>query len=255
MAEALRDAGCIAPEAEADQLIEACAGDAVRLEELVRRRTVGEPLAWLTGSVTFCGLRVRVMPGVYVPRPQTELLARRASALLPAVGVAVDLCTGAGPIAMVLSAAASRARVVATERDPVAVRCARANGVEVFAGSLDEPLPASLRGRVDVLTAVPPYVPSDAMRLLPRDVREHESRDALDGGPDGTDRLRQIVSSSASWLRAGGSILMEVGGNQAEPMAAELTAAGFAAPQILVDAEGDTRGVCAVRPGGSDPAP
>ena len=149
MAARLAAAGCVAPEEEAAELVAFAAGDRELLAALVERRTNGEPLAWLVGGVTFCGLRVRVDPGVYVPRWQTEPLARRASQLLPAGGVAVDLCTGAGAIACVLAASVPSATVVATDVDPAAVACARANRVDARLGHLDAPLPAALLGAVD----------------------------------------------------------------------------------------------------------
>src|SRR3954452_10550491 len=124
----LTEAGCIAAREEAEELIRAAAGDREVLDELVSRRTSGEPIAWLTGAVTFCGVELFVAPGVYVPRSQTEPLARRAAALLPSGGVAADLCTGAGAIAALLAAAVPTARVIATELDRRATQCARRNG-------------------------------------------------------------------------------------------------------------------------------
>jgi release factor glutamine methyltransferase len=242
---ALAAAGCIAAAEEAGELIEAADGDPGVLADLVSRRTNGEPLPWITGSVTFCGLKLAVEPGVYVPRWQTEPMARRAAALLPAAGVAVDLCTGAGAIAAVLAAAAPAARVVATELDDVAVACARRNGVEVFAGYLDDPLPPELEHRVDVLTAVVPYVPTDSLRLLPRDVQAFEPRLALDGGTEGTDLLAEVVRRSPRWLRPGGWLLLELGGEQAGPMGQLLHERGFQAPDVMVDEEGDPRAICA----------
>jgi release factor glutamine methyltransferase len=220
------------------------------LEDLVARRVEGEPLAWLTGSITFCGLTVRVARGVYVPRPQTEALARRAASLLPQDGVAVDLCTGSGAIAVVLADAERTARVVATELDPVAAACARRNGVEVVEGSLDEPLPAELRGAVDVLTSVVPYVPTDAIRLLPHDVRAFEPRLALDGGADGMEVLREVARRSVAWLRPGGWVVLELGGDQAAALEPLLSDLGFDAIEVLADDEGDPRAILARRAGG-----
>ena len=122
----------MAAEEEADELLDASGGSPDRLEALVARRCAGEPLAWLVGSVTFCGETVLVQPGVYVPRWQSEPLALEAATRLPRHGLAVDLCTGSGAIAVVLSRRRPEARVVATEIDPVAVACARANGIEVY---------------------------------------------------------------------------------------------------------------------------
>jgi len=241
----LTEAGCIAAREEADELIRAAAGDPDVLRDLVSRRTNGEPIAWLTGAVTFCGLRLSVAPGVYVPRPQTEPLARRAAKLLPSGGVAVDLCTGAGAIAAVLAEAAPAAQVLATELDENAARSARRNGVEVFEGFLDDPLPKVFEHRVDVLTAVVPYVPTDSLRLLPRDVQAFEPRLALDGGEDGTDLLVEVVRRSPGWLRTGGWLLLELGGDQAEPIRRLIYDSGFEEVDVMVDDDGDPRAICA----------
>ena len=122
----------------------------------------------------FCGVRVLVEPGVFVPRPQTEALARRAVGAAAVDGIAVDLCTGSGAVAVVLRAERPGATVIATDVDPLAVACARRNGVEALPGDLDEPLPPAFRERVDVVTAVVPYVPTEALHLLPRDVLAYE---------------------------------------------------------------------------------
>jgi release factor glutamine methyltransferase len=243
----LAGAGCVAPAQEASELMRAAAGDACLLEDLVSRRAKGEPIAWLTGAVVFCGVELHVAPGVYVPREQTEPLARRAAALLPPTGVAVDLCTGAGAVAAVLSATVPTARVLATELDADATRCARRNGVEVLEGQLDDPLPRELEQRVDVLTAVVPYVPTGALRLLPRDVQAYEPRLALDGGPDGTDVLAEVTRRSVRWLRPGGWLLLELGGDQAEPIGELLLELGFEAPDVMADEDGDPRAICARR--------
>jgi len=241
----LSAAGCVAASDEADELIRFAGRDLRLLFELVSRRTNGEPIAWLTGSVTFCDVEMTVAPGVYVPRWHTEPLARRAATVLPPRGVAVDLCTGAGPIAAVLGAAVPTARVVATELDPDAVQCARRNGVEVFEGFLDDPLPAEFERRVDVMTAVVPYVPTGSLRLLPRDAQAFEPRLALDGGPAGTDVLHEVVRRSPRWLRPGGSILLELGGDQAEPVGRLLRRLGFEEVDVMVDEDGDQRAVAA----------
>ena len=241
----LTQAGCIAARKEADQLVRAAAGDPSLLDALVSRRTGGEPIAWLTGAVSFCGVELFVAPGVYVPRPQTEPLARRAATLLPATGVAVDLCTGAGAIAAVLAAAVPTARVLATELDEAAVQCARRNGVEVLEGWLDDPLPRELHGRVDVLTAVVPYVPTGSLTLLPRDVQAYEPRRALDGGVDGTDLMAEVVRRSPEWLSPGGWLLLELGGDQADPMGRLLRELGFEGLDVMADGHGDARAICA----------
>src|SRR6266540_4369642 len=207
----LAEGGCVAPDAEATALLRASSEGVGPIEELIVRRLRGEPLAWITGWVRFCGIRIRVDPGVFVPRPHTETLARRAASLLPVEGIAVDLCTGSGAVAAVLGSGRPRATVVATDVDPVAVACARRNGVGALVGNLDEPLPPSIRGRVDVMTAVVPYVPMEELHLLPRDVLDNEPRRALDGGPRGTTVLVQAAEVAARWLRPGGSVLLEIG--------------------------------------------
>ena len=245
VAQMLTEAGCISACEEAEELIRAAAGDPDVLDDLVSRRTNGEPIAWLTGAVTFCGVRLFVAPGVYVPRWQTEPLARRAATLLPLAGVAVDLCTGVGAIAAVLAAAVPTARVLATELDENAVRCARRNGVEVFEGYLDDPLPREFELRVNVLTAVVPYVPTDSLRLLPRDVQAFEPRLALDGGAGGMDLLVEVVRRSTRWLSPGGWLLLELGGDQAEPIGRLLHELGFEGLDVMADEDGDPRAICA----------
>ncbi len=251
----LAAAGCVAADEEADELAAAAAGDAEKLERLVARRVVGEPLAWVTGTVQFLGHRVLVHPGVYVPRWQSEALAARAVALLPEGGLAADLCTGAGAIAVAMARARPGARVVATDIDPAACCCAVANaiaagcavesarGVVVLAGHLADPVPADLRGRFDVVVAVVPYVPSEEIPFLPRDVREFEPLRALDGGPGGVQLLEQAVWAGAGLLRSGGSLLLELGGDQHRAVLPVLQAAGYGPPGVLVDDDGDVRAV------------
>jgi len=243
----LRAAGCIAAEEEAKELIDAAAGDGARLQALVARRCTGEPLAWLIGSVTFCDQTVVVHPGVYVPRWQTEPLALEAAARLPEHGVAVDFCTGAGAVAAVLARLRPLARVLATEIDPAAVACARSNGLEVFQGDMAVNLPRTLVGKVDVVTAIVPYVPTRELRFLPRDVTRYEPRAALDGGADGMRLLRRAVLEAGPLLRPGGSLLLELGGNEADLLQPVLAANGYRDVQRHYDEDGDLRAVFCLR--------
>ena len=245
---ALAAGGCVAPEAEADALLEASSEGAGPIEQLLDRRLRGEPLAWVTGSVRFCGVRVHVDAGVFVPRPHTQAFARLAVALLTADGIAVDLCTGSGAVAAVLGSAQPRATVVATDVDPAAVACARRNGVRAFVGDLDEPLSPALRGRVDVMTAVVPYVPTEEMVFLPRDVLAYEPRRALDGGRRGTTVLVRAAEAAAVWLRPGGVVLLELGGDQADEAAAALARAGLSQVRVHRDGDGQDRAIEARRP-------
>jgi release factor glutamine methyltransferase len=244
----MAEGGFVAPDAEADALLRASSEGVGPIGELIARRLRGEPLAWITGSVRFCGISIRVDPGVFVPRPHTETLARRAVSLLPAEGIAADLCTGSGAVAAVLGSGRPRATVVATDVDPVAVACARRNGVGALVGNLDEPLPPSISGRVDVMTAVVPYVPIEELHLLPRDVLDNEPRRALDGGPRGTTVLVQAAEAAARWLRPGGSVLLEIGGNQAGELATTLTDSGLSEIRVHRDDEGHDRAIEARRP-------
>jgi release factor glutamine methyltransferase len=237
----LRAAGCVAAEDEAAELVAYAAGDAERLDELVARRCSGEPLAWLMGSACFCGEAIVVWPGVYVPRWQSEALALEGVCRLPERGTAVDLCTGSGAIAAVLRRRRPLARVVATEIDATAVACARANGVEVFQGDMAANLPVWLRGQVDVVIAVVPYVPTGELHLLPRDVVAYEPRQALDGGADGTHLLRRAACLATELLRPGGSLLLELGGDEAERLLPQLVGLGYGDCQLAADEDGDVR--------------
>ena len=243
VAAVLSGAGFIAAEDEAGELLASAAGDVDLLDTLVRRRLEGEPLAWITGRTWFCGLEIRVDPGVYVPRWQSQVLAHRALARLPASGVAIDLCTGSGAIARTLIANRPGARIVASEIDERALACARANGVEAYRGDLFAPLPLTLMGSVDMVVAVAPYVPTGELPLLQRDTFTFESTLSYDGGPDGADVLRRVLAESFPWLRSGGALLLELGGRQADLLADDLARLGYVDIRVVVDEEGDVRGI------------
>jgi len=241
----LATAGCVAPEDEAAELIGAAEDDAA-LEGLLRRRCQGEPLAWLTGGIEFCGMWIAVAPGVYVPRWQSEPLALRAAGLLPAEGFGVDLCTGAGAIAAVMRSRRPLARVLGTEIDMIAAACARANGIDVIVGDLDAGLCESHRGLIDVVTAVVPYVPDPELSKLPRDVLAYEPRRTLAGGPQGVQLLKRALDAARILLRDGGWLLVELGGDQAQLLEPSL-AVGFVDIELLFDDDGDCRAVVARR--------
>ena len=251
----LRSAGCVAAEEEAALLEAAAGGDGAALEGLVCRREAGEPLAWLLGWAPFGGARLAVAPGVYVPRPHTEALAARAAALLPPGGTAVDLCCGSGAVAASLRRRG--ATVVGVDLDPWAAACAGGNGVAAVVGDIGTGLAADgvpVRGGVaDVVAAVPPYVPTGALRLLAADVQRHEPRLALDGGADGLDLARAVVAAAARLLKAGGHLLVELGGDEDLALAPTLAAAGFVAVEPWHDEDGDLRGLVARRGGVSGP--
>jgi release factor glutamine methyltransferase len=226
----LRAAGCVFAEDEARLLISAARTPA-ELDAMVDQRAAGQPLEQVLGWAEFCGLRITVAPGVFVPRRRTEFLVRQAVALARPGDVIVDLCCGAGAIGAALAAAVERAEVHAADVDPAAVRCARQNlpGGRVYQGDLYAPLPAGLRGRVAILAANVPYVPSEEIRFLPPEARTHEPRAALDGGADGLDVLRRVAAGAAGWLAPGGYLLSETGERQAALAGTALTAFGLTA--------------------------
>jgi release factor glutamine methyltransferase len=238
--ERLTAAGCVAAEDEAAAFVRAAPDDRT-LEAWLCRREQGEPPAWITGTVLFCGRRLHVAPNVYVPRAQSEELARLAVAVLPGNGLAVDLCTGAGAVAAHVIAHVPTATVIGVDIDQRAAACARRNGVPTVVGDLDAPL----RGHdgFDLVTAVAPYVPTPAIRLLPADVRHYEPRAALDGGIDGLDIVRRVVASARRLLRPGGWLLIEVGGDQDEALVPMLAGAGFDLVSPWCDTDGDLRGI------------
>lgn len=218
---ALRAAGCVFAEDEA-RVLRATASTPDELSSMLRRRLDGEPLEHVVGWVDFCGLRIAVTRGVFVPRRRSELLVRLCLDRLPATGAAVvvELCCGAGAIGAAVGAARPATVVHAVDVDPVAVGCARTNlapcGGSVYLGDLYDALPCELRGRVDVIVANAPYVPSDQIALMPAEARLHEPRAALDGGPDGLDVQRRIAAGAREWLAPGGIVVIETSRGQAD---------------------------------------
>jgi len=284
----LRAAGCVFAEDEARLLISAASTPA-DLAAMVDRRAAGLPLEHVVGWAEFCGLRIAVDPGVFVPRRRSEFLVRQAAdlahgaasppdqALSPASQatagfpgqaparrvsasrpgragppvVIVDLCCGSGALGAALTAALGRAELHAADVDPAAARCARRNlaafGGRVYEGDLYRPLPPTLRGRVDILLANVPYVPTDAVRTLPPEARLHEARLALDGGPDGLDVLRRVAAAAPLWLAPGGHLLVETSERQALRAAQVFTLDGLAA-RVVSSADLNATVVIGTRP-------
>jgi release factor glutamine methyltransferase len=243
LAARLSGAGFVAAREEATELLARAAGDRRLLDAFVQRRLTGEPLAWIVGSVCFCGSRIRVDSGVYVPRWQSEPLVRRAVERLPPGGTAIDLCTGTGAIARTLMLGRPGARVVASDIDPRAVACAAVNGVDVYLGDLFAPLPGTLEGRVDVIVGAVPYVPTSELPLLQRDTFTFESRRSYDGGRDGTEILGRVLSVGPRFLREGGALLLELGGGQADALGNDLARLGYVDVGTFSDEAGDIRGI------------
>jgi release factor glutamine methyltransferase len=272
----LRAAGCVFAEDEAQLLISAARTPA-DLADMVDRRAAGLPLEQVIGWAEFCGLRITVDPGVFVPRRRTEFLVRAAAALIrsaasdaglaapatqaadPAGGqaaawppvVVVDMCCGSGAVGVAVLAALGLAELHAVDVDPAAVRCARRNvaavGGHVYAGDLYQPLPATLRGRVDLLVVNAPYVPTKAVGLLPPEARVHEPLVALDGGADGLDVQRRVIAGAPPWLAPGGHLLIETSERQA-PRTVEAFARGGLSPRVASSAELSATVVIGTRP-------
>jgi release factor glutamine methyltransferase len=250
----LRAAGCVFAEDEADLLLSSAASP-TELRGMVARRVDGLPLEHVVGWAEFCGLRVAVAPGVFVPRPRTELMVRQAVAIVGGRdATVVDLCCGSGAIGLAVASASDGLHLYATDLDPAAVACARRNvepiGGEVCAGDLFTALPRHLRGAVDVLVANVPYVPTDAIRLLPPEARLHEPRLALDGGADGLDLLRRVAAGAPDWLTSDGRLLVETSARQAATAVRVLAAAGLSA-EVVTDEDLEATLVVAARATGS----
>lgn len=241
-------------EDEAAMLV-AAAGSPAALEAMVARRVSGLPLEQVVGWAEFCGLRIAVDPGVFVPRRRTELLVHEAVSLTRPGDLVVDLCCGTGALGVAVAASVGPLELHAADVDPAAVACARRNvepvGGHVHLGDLDAALPRALAGRVLVLLANVPYVPSGEIAYLPVEAREHEARVALDGGKDGLDVLRRVAHVAPRWLGPGGHVLVETSERQAAAALDAFTRTGLV-PRLVHD---DDRGATVVvgrLPGGPD---
>jgi len=246
----LRAAGCVFAEDEAGLLI----GEArttTELEKMVARRVEGMPLEYILGWASFYGTRVAVDPGVFVPRKRSELLVRETIVLAPLDAVIVELCCGTAAIATVLTKALRSAEFYVSDIDPVAVKNADRNlgplGGHIYEGDLFDALPKRLQGRVDVIIANAPYVPTAELRLMPPEARLYESKVALDGGADGLDLHVRIAARAESWLTPGGHLLIETSKRQA-PRTAELMTQGGLIPRVIHDRKIDATVVIGTAP-------
>ncbi|WTV72611.1 putative protein N(5)-glutamine methyltransferase [Streptomyces sp. NBC_00029] len=231
LVESLRAAGCVFAEEEAELLTGAATG-ADHLAELLARRVGGEPLEHVVGWAEFCGLRMEVGAGAFVPRRRTEFLVQEAVALAPPGPVVLDLCCGVGALgAAVAAQLTGGVELHAADIDPAALVYARRNvaayGGRVWEGDLYAALPSSLRGRVDVLVVNAPYVPTEEIGLMPSEAREHEPLVSLDGGADGLDVHRRVAAGALPWLAPGGHLLIETSARQSPSTASALASAGL----------------------------
>lgn len=274
----LTEAGVPTPEVDADLLVRAVTGwsrtrallepDAPlteaaqdRLEGLVRRRAAREPLQLILGTVGFRYLELAVRAGVFIPRPETEVLAGEAIARVPDGGVVVEPCTGTGAIACAIAAESAASVVVATDISPAAVELAtdnaRATGasVTVLEGDLLEPVDPDLRGRVDVLVSNPPYLTTAEVQSSEPEVARWDPPAALAAGPTGHEVTDRLIREALHWLRPGGWLLLEVDSSRAAETASRCTAAGLEQAAVIADLTGLDRIAVARSGTGSGGAP
>jgi release factor glutamine methyltransferase len=218
------------------------------------QRCHGVPLQYLTGEQQFLALVLGVAPGVFVPRPETEVLVERAVEALDGIEtpLAVDVGTGTGAVALAIKRRRPDASVYATDISEEAAGVARANAsrhaldVAVLRGDLLSPLPDELRGRVDLVASNPPYVTREEYDSLPREVRA-EPYEALVGG---TDVHRRLSAEAPDWLRPGGWLVLEIGAMQAAEVR-ELMSGSFERVEVLPDLAGLDRVARGRLPGSS----
>lgn len=270
-AERLRRAGVVSPDADALALaahatglgrhaVRTATADDVpaaaldRLSWLVERRAAREPLQLITGETGFRTITVACRAGVFVPRPETEVLAGLAIGLLeeraghgPAVPVVVEPCTGTGAVACAIATEVPSTRVVATDVNPDAVALARSNAarlgvdVDVRHGDLLAPLPDDLRGRVDLLVANPPYLTPAEVAASEPEVTGYDPIDALVGGVDGNAVVQRLFDEGREWVASGGALVVEVGDARAVESAARALAAGWCDVRVAADLAGRQR--------------
>jgi release factor glutamine methyltransferase len=238
----LRAAGCVYAEEEARILTEASRSTA-ELRSLLERRATGEPLEYIVGWAEFCGLRIPLCSGVFVPRRRSEFLAECAvqsvrEAATRAGGASrrvkvLDICCGSGAIGLAVATQAGDVALLAADDSPIAVECARENlapvSGRVYQGDLFAPIPRIELHGLDLIIANAPYVPTAAIRTLPSEARLYEPMSTLDGGPAGTSVQSRILASAAEWLRVPGFVLIETGSGMAGETARIAKDAGFSA--------------------------
>ena len=251
--------------------------DVAALAGRVARRMAREPLQVVLGTVSFRHVTLRARSGVFVPRPETEVVAGLAIDAARAVGSrsarVVDACTGSGAIALAVASEVPRADVVATEVDPAARAVARANladlrartpssdqawrpgdhlapgsRVRVVGGDLLDEVDPAWRGLVDVLVANPPYLPAADRGSWAPEVADHDPDRALVGGSDGHEVVDRLLRLAGEWLRPGATVVVEIDERRGADALAAATAAGLVAGRVVADLAGRDRAVVATRP-------
>lgn len=274
----LDDAGVPDPDVDARWIVDAMvdrfgpdlAGcDAHVLDALVERRAAREPLQLVLGHTTFRWVELACRPGVFVPRPETEVVAgvaidaARASGETPRV---VEPCTGTGAIALAVASEVPWAQVAASDRSPAAVALARENlttllaaeparpwrpgpwpapGAEVTVEEADvaDAVPDAWRGSVDVLVCNPPYLPADDAGTWQPEVGDHDPHEALVGGPDGHEVVDALLTAAPHWLRPGGTVVVEIDDRRGADAVARARAAGLVDVRVVLDLTGRDRAV------------
>jgi release factor glutamine methyltransferase len=225
------------------------------LEPLVIRRAGREPLQLILGSVGFRYLDIEVRPGVFIPRPETEVLAGEAITRVPEGGVVVEPCTGTGAIACAVAQETNATTVIATDISDAAVDLAAANAkradlpVTVLRGDLLAPVNLDLRGGVDLLVSNPPYLTPDDLEGGEPEVLDWDPLEALVAGPSGHEVTDRLIAAALEWLRPGGWLLLEVDSSRAAETAARAAGAGLRDARVLSDLTGTDRIVVARHPG------
>ena len=256
------------PELEAELLLRHCLGvdraslyrlltaelseeEQQRFRDLVRRRLIHEPTAYIIGHKEFFGLDFEVTPVAIIPRPETEVLVELAieaahkKLLADALPIA-DVGTGSGAIAVALASALPEGKITATDTSPEALELAQRNAarhrVDKRIRFLQSDLLDTVPGRVDVLVANLPYVTTADWKALPPEIKDHEPREGLDGGPDGLRVIERLLEQAPDHLKPSGVVLAEIGDNQGRA-AREVARAAFpdAAVKVMPDLSGRDR--------------
>jgi release factor glutamine methyltransferase len=222
-----------------------------RFEDLIGRRTTGEPVAYIRGFEDFRGLRLTVKPGVFIPRQSTEFLAEQAIRRLRGRKdpVAADLATGLGAVALAMAREVPKTRVYATDISPMAQRLARANAkslglknVRILAGSMFDPFPGSLKGSFDVIASHPPYIANGELTELPKELVQFEPITALVGSSeDGLGLIRVLVSGAVEWLKPGGWLCVELAPDLTRKVRPMMLLAGYDRVSITRGISDDSR--------------
>ncbi|MGQ9780477.1 MAG: peptide chain release factor N(5)-glutamine methyltransferase [Bacillota bacterium] len=220
------------------------------------------PVAYLTGEKSFYGLSLAVPRGVFIPRPETEELVeavaariRKKEAFFGSPFALLDLCTGSGAVAVALARMFPAAFVLAVDISPAALQAARTNAARHGVGERVTVIEGDLFAAVEdgrlfaAVVANPPYIPGHALAGLPREVKEYEPREALDGGPDGLSVIRRIVHEAPCYLFPGGILALEHGHDQGEAVAALAAEAGLVEIETQKDLSGRPRILLAEKPG------